>query len=184
MSVVMVASIECLCYDWSVISNIFIMSEKLRCTVECLFNMSLGDLCMKFRKATQLRREADGRDRDSVGVTFDHVVLKGINDTISVDTYVSEDPDGGKIVSGGFTKGTGFLIDWQDGPLKDRGEQSGAFVEDVMLACIERLQSFQSTKFRCRENACAITHLQEAHMWLRERMRDRQERGVEGKMEV
>lgn len=34
--------------------------------------------------------------------------------------------------------------------------------------------------FACKENACALTHLEEALMWLQKRTRDRTARGVEG----
>jgi hypothetical protein len=45
---------------------------------------------------------------------------------------------------------------------------------------IDRLNGFQSTDFKCRENAIAITKLEEALMWLRKRTQDREIRGVEG----
>jgi hypothetical protein len=38
-------------------------------------------------------------------------------------------------------------------------------------------------KFPCRENALAITKLDEALLWLEKRTRDRVARGVEGKHE-
>ncbi|AQN32530.1 hypothetical protein BCP12_118 [Bacillus phage BCP12] len=45
---------------------------------------------------------------------------------------------------------------------------------------LTRLQFFQNTKFACRENAMAITKLEEALMWLNKRTTDRRNRGVEG----
>jgi hypothetical protein len=36
--------------------------------------------------------------------------------------------------------------------------------------------------YACKENACALTHLEEALMWLQKRTRDRMARGVEGTM--
>lgn len=59
-------------------------------------------------------------------------------------------------------------------------EPNGAFVEDIVAAAIGRLQFYQASKFSCRENALAITHLQEAAHWLDHRTRDRETRGVEG----
>jgi hypothetical protein len=86
--------------------------------------------------------------------------------------------------AGGFVRGTGFSIDWQDGPLgrgEDRQEPNGAFVEDVIHAAIQRIQHYQDdTHFRCRENAIALTHLETAALWLDRRTRDREDRGVEG----
>jgi hypothetical protein len=44
---------------------------------------------------------------------------------------------------------------------------------------LEQIKYFQE-KVPCRENAIAITKLQEALMWLEERKKDRVKRGVEG----
>ena len=88
--------------------------------------------------------------------------------------------------SGGATGGTGISIEWQDGPLgrgADRREPNGAFVEGVIAAAIDRLQFYQTAsggKFACRENALAITKLEEALHWLNHRTAAREARGVEG----
>lgn len=87
--------------------------------------------------------------------------------------------------AGGYAKGPGFAIDWQNGPLVDpatgdRHEQTGAFVEDVLRAVIQRVEYYNGTKFRCRENSLAITHMEEAVHWFNARTADREDRGVEG----
>ena len=85
--------------------------------------------------------------------------------------------------TGGATRGTGIEIRWQDGPLgrgPDRKEPNGAFVEGVIQAAIGRLQFYNDSKFRCRENSLAITKLEEALHWLDSRTRDREVRQVEG----
>ena len=85
--------------------------------------------------------------------------------------------------AGGVTIGRGFVIQWQDGPLgrgEERIEPNGAFVEDLVLAVIDRMDHYQSTEFKCRENALTITHLQEASHWLGHRREDRERRGVQG----
>ncbi len=85
--------------------------------------------------------------------------------------------------AGGTTTGLGLSIQWQDGPLRENGEvrePNGAFVEHVLEAAIDRLQYYQGSKFKCRENALAITHAEEALHWLNARTADREERGVEG----
>ena len=56
--------------------------------------------------------------------------------------------------------------------------------ESVIAVVIDRLQGFQAGGFSCRENAIAITKLQEALMWLEKRTADRRKRGVEGKHEA
>lgn len=85
--------------------------------------------------------------------------------------------------SGGAVIGVGIDIRWQDGPL-GRGEErippNGAFIEDVLDACAERLKYYQASKFSCRENAIALTHLETALLWLNKRTQDREDREVEG----
>ena len=56
----------------------------------------------------------------------------------------------------------------------------GTTNEEIIEMLIDRLNYLQS-KFPCKENACAITHLQEANMWLYERTRKRIAQNVEGK---
>lgn len=88
---------------------------------------------------------------------------------------------------GGYAYGNGIEIDWQNGPLgagPTRREPNGAFVEDVLEICILRLEHYQASKFRCRENALAITQMEQALHWLQARTKDRERRGVEGTHEL
>lgn len=73
-------------------------------------------------------------------------------------------------------------IKFQEGPIKENGV-NGCQIEDVIDVLVERLQGFQAGEFRCRENALAITKLEEARLWLDERTRKRLKQGVEGKNE-
>ena len=85
--------------------------------------------------------------------------------------------------AGGTTTGVGILIEWQNGPLgtgADRKEPNGAFVEGVIAAAIDRLEYYQASKFKCRENALAITKLEEALHWCNHRTSKRTKAGVEG----
>lgn len=85
--------------------------------------------------------------------------------------------------TGGDTSATGLRIDWQNGPLgrgADRLEPNGCFVETVIRAAIDRLEYYQRSKFACRENALAITKLQEGLHWLNHRTAEREARNVEG----
>lgn len=70
-------------------------------------------------------------------------------------------------------------IDFQEGPIKECGI-NGCCNEDLINMVIERLECFQNSKFECRENAVAITKLEEALLWLRKRTMAREQRGVEG----
>lgn len=88
--------------------------------------------------------------------------------------------------TGGTVRGTGITIDWQNGPLgrgDDRKAPNGAFVEDVIDAARQRIAFYQSAsngRFACRENALAITKLEEALHWLNARTQAREKRNVEG----
>lgn len=85
--------------------------------------------------------------------------------------------------AGGHANGLGIDIHWQDEPLRKDGtvrEPNGAFVEDVLGICVERLRFYQESRFKCRQNALAITKLEEALHWLEDRTRERKRRGVEG----
>src|SRR3990167_3104639 len=85
--------------------------------------------------------------------------------------------------TGGFVLGTGLDIKWQDGPLgrdADQKEPNGAFVETVISAAVQRIEFYQNSKFSCKENAMAITKLEEALLWLNKRTLDRENRKVEG----
>lgn len=98
-----------------------------------------------------------------------------------VEAINKMDPDGNP--TGGSVRAVGIRIDWQDGPLgrgADRQAPNGAFVEGVINAAIQRLEFFQASKFRCRENALAITKLEEAKHWLNARTANREARAVEG----
>lgn len=70
-------------------------------------------------------------------------------------------------------------VDFQEGPIKENGV-NGCCNEDLILMVICRLEHFQKSQFSCRENAVAITKLEEALLWLRKRTMGRENRGVEG----
>ena len=63
---------------------------------------------------------------------------------------------------------------------KDGTSEYGTTLEEMLRVSIERLQDLNE-RHSCRENALAITKMQEALMWLNERTRERKARGVEGK---
>lgn len=81
-----------------------------------------------------------------------------------------------------------YRIDWgsgavtlqfQNGPIAEVGVNG--ITQEVLLAiCADRLRSFQAGPYACRENALALTKIEEAQHWLHHRTRARMERGVEG----
>lgn len=70
-------------------------------------------------------------------------------------------------------------IQLQDGPIGKNGV-NGCQIDDVILFCRDKVLEFNSAKFSCRENAMAITKLDEALMWLQRRTQNREARQVEG----
>lgn len=112
------------------------------------------------------------------------------------DCKISNCLDENENPTGGYVNGTGLSIDWQNGPLGRHAEgceymkpcvqgctrvaPSGAFVETVISAALQRIEFYQASKFKCRETALAITKLEEALHWLESRTKNREKREVEG----
>ncbi len=71
------------------------------------------------------------------------------------------------------------IVGFQDGPIKEAGV-NGVMNEDLIAIVIDRMRGFQSGDYACRDNALALTKLEEALMWLRNRTNEREARGVEG----
>lgn len=78
---------------------------------------------------------------------------------------------------------SGVTILFQNGPIAEHGVNG--ITQEVLLAIIiDRLQCFQNGPFACRENALALTKLEEAKHWLFSRTLERMQRGVEGTNKV
>ncbi len=69
-------------------------------------------------------------------------------------------------------------IDFQRGSVSEVGV-IGISNEALLAIVIDRLRGFQGGPFVCRENALALTKLEEGLMWLQARTRDRIARGIE-----
>lgn len=79
-------------------------------------------------------------------------------------------------------------LDFQNGPVGSAADLNGISMEVLLAILIDRLKGFQgmnssvtgkAAPHACRENAIALTHLEDALNWLRKRTLDRQARGVE-----
>lgn len=115
--------------------------------------------------------------------------VNGLNKDLEV---VAHDPPGDGGASHNYTisyclnpgtsaGGVSPMVDirFQNGPIGEAG--INGISNEALLAIVEdRLQGFQKGPFACRENAVALTKLQESMMWLQKRTRDRMARGVEG----
>ncbi len=74
--------------------------------------------------------------------------------------------------------GNAITFKVQDGPIGKVGP-NGCQVDHIVMAA-RHIISELNKKFPCRENALAITKLDESLMWLEARTKDRTARGVEG----
>lgn len=85
----------------------------------------------------------------------------------------SEDPQGFK---SSFSK---QVLLFQNGPIPEKG--TNGITQEVLLTIVaDRLRSFQAGPYKCKENACALTHIEEAMHWLQQRTVARMRRDVEG----
>ena len=82
-----------------------------------------------------------------------------------------------------FTEIPMACIEFQKGPRKDPESRHGILDSDLLEIVRDRLKAFQSGPYACRENALALTHIEEALMWMNRRVEDRIERNVLGTME-
>lgn len=68
---------------------------------------------------------------------------------------------------------------FQNGPINEVGI-NGVTHEALLAIIADRLRSFQAGPYSCKENARALTHIEEALHWLHSRTLKRMQRGVEG----
>ena len=73
-------------------------------------------------------------------------------------------------------------IIFQNGARKERTSTHGVLDTDLLEIVRHRLQCFQQGEFSTRENAIALTHIEEALLWMNKRVEDRIERNVLGTM--
>lgn len=72
------------------------------------------------------------------------------------------------------------VIQFQNGARKLEDSIQGILDTDLLEIVRHRLQCFQKGAFATRDNAVALTHIEEALMWMNRRVEDRIEREVLG----
>ena len=72
------------------------------------------------------------------------------------------------------------VIQFQNGARKLPESIHGVLDTDLLEIVRHRLQAFQKGQFATRENAVALTHIEEALLWMNKRVEDRIERNVLG----
>lgn len=101
------------------------------------------------------------------------------------NVYAIDDPSNGGAnhlynIVGADGNDVRLTIQFQNGPRKDPTSDHGVLDTDLLEIVRDRLKGFQSGEFACRENACALTRIEEALMWMNRRVEDRIERNVLG----
>lgn len=106
-----------------------------------------------------------------------------LDDALEI-TVMDEPGHGGAcheyVITGPQTTYPMLEIDFQNGPVKEVGGVNGISIESLLAICEDRLQGFQSGAYANKYNAAALTHINAALEWLKQRTIDRQARGVEG----
>lgn len=74
-------------------------------------------------------------------------------------------------------------IQFQHGPRNDENSEHGVLDSDLLEIVRDRLKAFQAGPMATEYNARALSHIDEALMWMNRRVEDRLERGVLGTME-
>ena len=106
--------------------------------------------------------------------------VSGLNEAITID--VLDAPGQGNACHEyciTIADAAGVLIKFQNGAINETGV-NGISNEALLSVVEDRLKCFQSGPYACRENAIALTKLQETMMWLQSRTRERMARNVEG----
>lgn len=114
--------------------------------------------------------------------------VNGLNEALQIFALDAAGPGGAnheyvvKIpLSSTLTANT--LIKFQKGPIGEAGVNG--LSNEALLAIVEdRLRGFQAGPFACRENGMALSKIEEAADFLRQRTTARVNRGVEGTMQV
>ena len=112
--------------------------------------------------------------------------VNGLNDKLKIEAL--DEPGSGNAchcysITPTVGNAKGLLIEFQNGPMSADSPPNGLSNEALLAVVEHRLLGFQSGEYACRENAVALTKLQESMMWLQKRTRDRMARGVEGTSE-
>jgi hypothetical protein len=73
-----------------------------------------------------------------------------------------------------------MAIDFQNGPRLEPNSEHGILDTDLLEIVRDRLTAFQSGPYATRENAIALTHIEEALLWMNKRVEDRAAAGTLG----
>lgn len=123
----------------------------------------------------------------------DHIIINPANDKLRIEVFDAPGAGGANhryvITGADFENNASFdsadlpmprtTILFQNGPIPEAGV-NGVTQEALLAIVADRLRSFQAGPYACRENALALTKIEEALHWLQQRTIARMRRGVEG----
>jgi len=129
-------------------------------------------MAVNLEQVRQLGRELHGHEinafnRSHIKIRADEAGNGGASHIYSIALHTED------------TGQTAAHFRFQDGPIKEVGP-NGISDEALLAILIDRLQGFQRGQYSCRENALALTKMEEAMHWLHHRTLQREMRGVEG----
>lgn len=117
-------------------------------------------------------------DKIKIRVT-DEAGAGGANHRYEVTGFNAADNASAITTTAPIAQMDGLVVLFQNGPINESG--INGITQEVLLAIVaDRLKSFQAGPFACRENALALTKIEEAQHWLQQRTIARMRRGVEG----
>lgn len=149
--------------------------------------------------STHVRLEQLFGQLENKMITTHHVNMpKGLNEDLTVEADPRDEKNGGASHSyvivhervdaqGNESSNIGLRvakIQFQHGPRNEEGSTAGCSDASILAVLIDRYRGWQKGEFRCRENAIILTHMEEALLWMKERERERHQRGVLGKLEA
>jgi len=105
------------------------------------------------------------------------------NDVIKVEAIDGPGPGGASHTYTINWSAGAVTLQFQNGAINEAGV-NGITHEVLLAILVDRLQAFQKGPYACRENAIALTKIEEAQHWLHHRTQARMQRGVEGTMTV
>ena len=126
------------------------------------------------RNVTDHIVEGDSVNHQLKITVLDEPGAGGANHQYHIELPANGDAPEGATSLSGIT-----FIGFQNGPIKEVGV-NGVTHESLLAVLIDRMRSFQAGPYSCRENAIALTHLEDALSWLQKRTVARIKRGVEG----
>lgn len=139
-------------------------------------------VAVRAQQAAALTADPQGQKAGVMRTIEDHKVPCDAPQN-QLTVQVTDDPGSGGahhkyMIYGGAPIGTAeegpevqLRVSFQNGPIKENGV-NGVTHEALLAVVIDRLRCFQAGPFACRENALALTNLEQALMWLQRRTAD------------